>query len=366
MPRVIRRGLTIGALATLLSAVAVAGAAATVPEGPRLAFLRFGGHPPALEVVSTDPSGATAETIAGGRSGTHLPDPASPISWSPDGAQIAFAGSIGIAGHLNEPTGRAIFIAAADGGQPQQVPGTSGGELPVFAPDGGSIAYLRTRGQNSVSTTLGGKHKRTHESASIWLASLDGSVPRQLTPWRTRIYSLPSSFSPDGSALAITQNLTVSRTSRVVALPLDGGVPRVIAKDAAEPVYSPDGSRIALIRLRHFSRRYRSKDGRAHIVAGITTDLYVMNADGSGLKPLTRTTAIDETPAWDPSGQRLAYLRLGNAKDERAILGFGDALMEVNSDGTCDEEVIGTDVHTALLGPTWQPGPGREAGAIAC
>jgi hypothetical protein len=39
--------------------------------------------------------------------------------------------------------------------------------------------------------------------------------------------------------------------------------------------------------------------------------------------------------------------------------------MEVNADGSCPTKILSIP-RTAVLNPIWQPGPGREAGPIAC
>jgi hypothetical protein len=46
-------------------------------------------------------------------------------------------------------------------------------------------------------------------------------------------------------------------------------------------------------------------------------------------------------------------------------LGLGDAVMEINADGSCATKVLFAPKN-AFLSPVWQPGPGREAGPIAC
>ena len=77
-------------LAVLLSA---AGAHAAAIEGPRLAFLRFGVKPAALEIDVAGADGAALQRIAGGgRHASPLPSLISPISWSPDGSAVAFSG----------------------------------------------------------------------------------------------------------------------------------------------------------------------------------------------------------------------------------------------------------------------------------
>jgi len=57
-----------------------------------------------------------------------------------------------------------------------------------------------------------------------------------------------------------------------------------------EPVWSPDGERIAFA-----SRR----DG--------DFEIFVMNADGTEVRQLTDNDAIDLEPAWSPDGERIAF-----------------------------------------------------------
>ena len=65
--------------------------------------------------------------------------------------------------------------------------------------------------------------------------------------------------------------------------------------DVQTPVWSPDGRRIAFL-----SRRDGNKE------------LYVMNADGSGQRRLTRDASISATPAWSPDGRTLAFESVRN------------------------------------------------------
>jgi Tol biopolymer transport system component len=61
-----------------------------------------------------------------------------------------------------------------------------------------------------------------------------------------------------------------------------GGQPGDSASDGV-PAWSPDGTRIAF---------ESERDGNLEI--------YVMNADGSGVTRLTNDPASDSTPAWSP------------------------------------------------------------------
>jgi Tol biopolymer transport system component len=61
-----------------------------------------------------------------------------------------------------------------------------------------------------------------------------------------------------------------------------------------EPAWSPDGRLIAFA-----SRR----DGHSHI--------YVLRADGTGVRRITDTAKDDDHPTWSPDGRRIAFAREG-------------------------------------------------------
>lgn len=331
----------------LLLATSVASAVA--PEGPRLAVVRLDAKPLRLELLTVDPIGAFPERLVGGgpRSGP-LPHFFSPPSWSPDGNQIAFSAFVALREREREGRLR-IFTVDADGTDLRAIPRTKGAYGPVFSPDGRSLAFTRFR-RRPYEVVNGKVKQRGFQGASIWILDLTTGMARQLTPWRYGLEYFASSFSPDGSTL-LTTRLDDQRTDELepVVVSVATGGATLLLIDGAFPVYSPDGSKVALVRE-----------------AGEDTDLYVVGADGTGVHRLTRTPDRDEYFAsWDPSGERLAYMRFSAGDSEAASEGISDALMQINADGTCQTKSLSAR-GVGFYVPTWQPGPGREAGRIAC
>lgn len=341
----------------LVLAVSAPSVGAVTPEGPRLAFVRWSLKPSSLQLVTSDGSGLQVQPIAGGsKRARPLPLPFEAPSWSSDGNEIAFSGLVGSLQNSSSQQAR-VFVAAADGSNLVEVPGTRGGLVPVMAPDGRTIAFARERRRHRHNRH--GGETLTFESTSIWLADLSTGSSRQLTPWSNGLNYSPSSFSPDGSTLAASRIAGIGKGA-AVALHLSDGQITLIADRATGPVYSPDGSRIAF--LRGHRRTIKRRNGS---LTANFTDLFVMSLDGTGLRQLTDTPgALEVWPSWDPSGERLAYTRLGTGS-EGAFLGFGDSVIEVNADGTCATSVLSSP-RLGFYGATWQPGPGRGTGPIAC
>jgi TolB protein len=329
-------------------------AANPAPAGPRLALVKFNLFSFRFELETVDESGAEPFALAGGGEWKRpLPDWFTPPSWSPDGSRIAFAG---IARRLfGGPRGTRLYVVEADGTGLRPLGGTHGASQPVFAPDGHMVAFARYWSEERKGGR--GKSEFVARGSSIWFADLDGGAPRRITPARNGVFVYPNSFSPDGSTLLATREVG-SNAPEAIELGLGAGWIRTVMRNALDPIYSPDGSKIALMRSRSLKR---ANGGDA-----TTTDLFTVRADGGGLRRLTSGRKDDFFQSWDPSGERIAFVRYRPEATELDELGVRSAVMEVNADGSCLHALLKPSRGTALHGIAWQPGPGREAGRIRC
>lgn len=115
----------------------------------------------------------------------------------------------------------------------------------------------------------------------------------------------------------------------------------------AEGVLSPDGKRIVFTSL---------KDG--------DLDIYTMNVDGTDVKRLTTTPGYDGGPWWSPDGTKIVYRawHYDNATDlkayqdllaKRMIRPNRMELFVMNADGSDQRQI--TKLGGANFGPSWTP-----------
>ena len=324
-----------------------AAAVAAEPSGPALSFVRLGLKPETSEVRISNADGSGSRVIAGG--GLHagpLPYPFSDLAWTPDGSKVIFSAARRSLYRDPVPRRQRLYVADVEAGTTRAIPGTRGALEPVMAPDGRTIAFVRVK--HGFWRTGTGKRRQWYRT-SLWLVAIDGSELRRIRPWRKEGGESPESFSPDGRTLLIRRG---QRT--IVAINRRGKEIGVVARDAWDPAYSPDGSAIAFIRF-----------GDESEYPAVREDLFVMNVDGSGERQLTETPGWEMSPSWDPSGQRILFKRRFNVESELAEMDFGDFLLQINADGTCLTKIFSSP-GAAYVNPAWRPGPGRGAGPIVC
>ena len=180
-----------------------------------------------------------------------------------------------------------------------------------------------------------------------------GSYELVVGPVAVRHSAYPT-WSPDGSRIAFTSDRDGSVD--IYAMNADGsGVTRLTNDRAWDltPAWSPDGSRIAHVsNADAFTRR----DGDLFF----NFKIHVMNADGSGVTRLTDSEATDVSPAWSPDGSRIAFASDRDASDLRDDDLFGTQIYVMNADGSGVTRLTGVSEASDIF-PAWSPDGSRIA-----
>ena len=114
-------------------------------------------------------------------------------------------------------------------------------------------------------------------------------------------------------------------------------------QDDSDPSWSPDGTHLAMA-----SRRHCAAGGFPSCYGQI----YVMNADGSGITQLTNIPNVDAyAPVWSPDGRRIAFT--GDTLSPTSDFGVGGVYL-MNADGTNVIALAGA-AGVDAFGPSWSP-----------
>jgi Tol biopolymer transport system component len=80
---------------------------------------------------------------------------------------------------------------------------------------------------------------------------------------------------------------------------------------------------------------------------GWNSDIYVIRAEGTGLRRLTRSPLREDTPTWSPDGKQLAFRVWSGSRDDEEIY-------VMNADGSARHD-ISRDPEAIDRSPAWSP-----------
>jgi TolB protein len=162
--------------------------------------------------------------------------------------------------------------------------------------------------------------------ADVFIINADGSGQRNLTHNLGRGNWDPS-WSADGTTIGFG-----SAGPDVWTIRTDGRHLHPLTRGGGEsPAWSPDGKRIAFMSTR----------------TGNQYDIYLMNADGSGIRRLTTSPNEDGWPAWSPDGKTIAY-------SNGPSLGKWNIWL-MSNDGTHKRVLVRFAGDTGAGYPNWSP-----------
>ncbi|MCY3599109.1 MAG: hypothetical protein OXN85_03925, partial [Gemmatimonadetes bacterium] len=304
----------------------------------------------AVKVTATDPDGLSAAQ----RVSVTVTDGATSLTtsnnedlyprWSPDGAEIAFTS------YEELFSSRSFLrVAKADGGGVRSL-ATPGFRDPAWSPDGTKIAatlndtiYVLNAADFTGGTRLvAGRSPQWSPDGTQIAGSRPGSIFFFNVDLSTGGASFTSGgattgspqWSPDGTKIAVTFNDIIW----VLNVGGSGGTRLVSGRS---PQWSPDGTQIAFERI-------STSEGRV-----TSANVFVMDADGSGVTQLTPASDLDRLGGWSPDGARIVFtsLRYGDngSANERGIFvmnadGSGVTRLTTDSPRGLEWSPVGTKI----------------------
>lgn len=282
---------------------------ATLPvtSGTRLLFDTFAFDSNAFTsgIDTISPDGSNLQNVVNDASAT-MP------RFSADGTKIIYEAGSGIS---------FLLVANADGSNPVVVSSTDN-SFPALRPDSKVIVFSGNFG-------------------ALYTKNIDGSQLR-------KIYTPPTGYSadrpiytPDGNHILFEQDSNLSNTgtstgtSKIYLINADGTGRRQVGLDSGvTPAISPDSKRIAY-----------------GVTSSSAQGLYLSNSDGTG-QPTPLTSSAASLPAFSPDGTRIAYLKL---VDSSAFINGSPTyeIHIINTDGTGDR-LVSTKLAVATSSLDWR------------
>jgi dipeptidyl aminopeptidase/acylaminoacyl peptidase len=274
---------------------------------------------------------------------------------SPDGRQIAYV--------LSEADWKAnkrighIWRVNADGAASARLTeGADGESSPRWSPDGKWIAFLARRGDD--------------EAAQVYLLATTGGEGRRLTRHETRVSNI--TWSPESSHLyfVAADPKTAEQKAREKARDdvyafdeayqqehlwkvrvADGVEERITSGDYSVRDYalSRDGKRVALHRAPNPLLGY-----------GDRSEVWVMDASGSGAVQITRNDVVESNAQLSPDGSQILFTTGSNEQFEK----YYNSRMFLVPAGGGEVRVLGADLPYGIDSAAWSS-DGRSIFAVA-
>ena len=236
-------------------------------------------------------------------------------AWSPGSTRLAFART------RNRGRRYEIFVVTATGARPHPI--THGGgyaQSPSWAPDGSRILFSASGGRFGQSTDRSC-------APNLWVVRPNGSGLRRLV--RAGVEPV---YSPDGRRIAFVRPDARDRPWLYIVGSSGRGQHRIGL--GAHPSWSPDGRYLVVERGVGLNR---------------VADLWLLRVSDGRATRLTRTPSVSEQgPAWSPDGRWIAF--------SVARTGFQD-IYAMPASGGSPHAITHGPPGGSNFEPAWQPDP---------
>jgi Tol biopolymer transport system component len=201
-----------------------------------------------------------------------------------------------------------------------------------------TLGLLADTGPARQTTFPGPNGQIAYTLSQLYVVNPDGSGKHVVTTSTAGrpIRATSPAWAPDGRQIAFANTVGTSVGGGIWVINSDGTggarVPSTQQNDVS-PTWSPDGRQIAFVRS-----------------AGRFNSLFVVNADGTGLRQVTNDITVDD-PEWSPDGTRFAFSDGGRD------------IYVVNADGSGRRNLTANEISNAG-DPSWSPDGTRIAYAV--
>ena len=226
---------------------------------------------------------------------------------------------IGVCSHDKDAVEKAMFSSVSL----EQLPLATGKQILYSAVETVAIAstdrrveYIAPGRFEAPNWSRDGSYLVFNSDGKMHRLALDGSEPAVIATDPQTHCNNDHGISPDGQFLAISDQSTEDKMSRVYVLPITGGTPKQITQNA--PSYwhgwSPDGKTLAFTGER-----------------GGNFDIYNIPVDGGTETRLTTADGLDDGPEYSPDGNYIYF----NSERTGSM-----QLWRMRSDGSAQEQVL--------------------------
>jgi dipeptidyl aminopeptidase/acylaminoacyl peptidase len=175
-----------------------------------------------------------------------------------------------------------------------------------------------------------------NDDLDVYTIEPDGSRLRQLTS--NAVHDYAPAFSPDGRWIAFVRAAENSYELKLFVMAADGSAVRQLTRTGSNiaPAWSPDGSLILFVR----GQRNPQGDEVGRL-------LYTIHPDGTHLRRVKTPDGVYDDPSWSPDGRAIAVTR--NSVVEQSQL-----LLRVGADGSGARSLVDLGGDQAFT-PEWAP-----------